>query len=74
MDHLRKCTFTEEQPAIANESAQDFSDVVFPNADIDAQSDVMISQRNRYPQRNRRLPNLIFFAYTFVLVFRGRGM
>ena len=34
VDHLRKCTFTEEQLTIANESAHDFSDVVFPNAEI----------------------------------------
>ena len=57
VDHLRKCTFTEEQPAMANESAHDVSDVVFPNAELDTQSDVMISQEHRYPQRSRRPPN-----------------
>ena len=36
-DQLQKCIFTEEQPAIANESTQDFSDVVFLNAEIDTQ-------------------------------------
>ena len=42
---------------MANESAHDFSDVVFPNAELDTQNDVMISQEHRYPQRNRRSPN-----------------
>ena len=77
LDHL-PCALTEEQPGTANKSTQDFSDVIFPNAKIDVQNDVMISQEHRYPQRN----NIhhtgtdldIVFAHTFLLAFRGRGM
>ena len=77
VDHL-PCALTEEQPVTANESTKDFSDVIFPNAKIDAQNDVMISQEHRYPQRNnihQTGTDLdIVFAYTFLLAFRGRGM
>jgi len=52
VDHLQKCTSPNNKADFVNDSAQDFSDVAFPDTE-----QRLVDQQHRYPQQDRCPPN-----------------